>query len=71
MRAPVIIGIILIILGGIVLVRGGSFTTKQNVLEVGDLTISADERQTIPPWAGILSIVAGAVVIGAGSRKRG
>lgn len=71
MRAPVIIGVILIVLGAIVLVRGGSFTTKENVLEVGDLTISADEKQTIPPWAGILSIVAGAVVIGAGARKQG
>jgi uncharacterized membrane protein len=71
MRAPVIVGIILIILGGIVLVRGGSFTTKQNVLEVGDLSITADEKQTIPPWAGILSIVAGVVVIGAGARKNG
>jgi hypothetical protein len=53
-----------------VLLRGGSFTTKQNVLEVGDLTITADEKQTIPPWAGIISIVAGVVVIGAGARKQ-
>jgi uncharacterized membrane protein len=70
MRTSVIIGVILIILGGIVLLRGGSFTTKQNVLEVGDLTITADEKQTIPPWAGIISIVAGVVVIGAGARKQ-
>lgn len=69
MRASVIIGIVLIALGGIVLVRGGSFTTKRNVVEVGDLSISADEKQSIPPWVGILSIVAGAVVIGAGVRK--
>ncbi len=71
MRAPVIIGIILIILGGIVLLRGGSFTSKKNVLEVGDLSITADEKQTIPPWTGILSIVAGVVVIGVGARKQG
>lgn len=71
MRTPVVIGIILIVLGGIVLLRGGSFTTTRNVLEVGDLSISADEKQSIPPWVGILSIVAGAVVIGAGVRKQG
>jgi uncharacterized membrane protein len=70
MRTPVIVGVILIILGGIILVSGGSFTTREKVLEVGDLTLSADEKQTIPPWAGILSIVAGVVVIGAGARKK-
>lgn len=70
MRPPVIIGIILILFGGVVLVRGGSFTTKKNVLEVGDLKVTADERQVIPPWAGILSIVVGAVAIGAGVRKQ-
>jgi drug/metabolite transporter (DMT)-like permease len=70
MRTPVIIGIGLIVIGGILLVRGGSFTTTTKVLEVGDLSISADERQPIPPWTGILSMAAGAVVIGAGGRKR-
>jgi drug/metabolite transporter (DMT)-like permease len=67
MRPLGIAGIILILFGAFVLVRGGSFTTKRDVLRVGDVKVTADEQQTIPGWAGVLGIVAGFVLVVAGS----
>jgi len=70
MRPTLLAGIALVVLGIIVLVRGGSFTTRENVLSVGDLQISAEERQTIPNWVGAAALAAGVVVMVAGMRKR-
>jgi hypothetical protein len=70
MRPLIIAGIVLLGLGAFVLISGGSFTTKRNVLEVGDLKVSASERQSIPPWLGGAAAVAGVVLLVAGARKR-
>jgi len=70
MRPTGIAGIALILLGAFVLLLGGSFTTRRDVLRVGDVKISADEQRTIPAWAGVLSIVAGVVLVVTGSKKR-
>jgi hypothetical protein len=71
MRPLGIAGIILILFGAFVLVRGGSFTTKRDVLRVGDIKVTADEQQAIPGWVGVLGIVAGvALVVAGSSRKR-
>jgi len=71
MRPLVIAGIVLLGLGAFVLIRGGSFTTKRNVLEVGDLKVSASERQSIPPWLGGAVAIAGVALLVAGARKQG
>jgi hypothetical protein len=65
-----IAGIVLIILGAFVLLRGGSFTTRRDVLKIGDVKVSADEQQMIPSWAGVVAIVAGVALLVAGSKKR-
>jgi len=70
MRPTGIAGIALILLGAFVLLLGGSFTTKRDVLRIGDVKVSADEQRTIPAWAGVLSIVAGVVLVGTGVKKR-
>jgi hypothetical protein len=70
MRPLIIAGIVLLGLGAFVLIRGGSFTTKRNVLQVGDLKVSASERQSIPPWVGGAAVLAGVVMLVAGARKR-
>ena len=70
MRPTGIAGIVLILLGAFVLLRGGSFTTKREVLRIGDVKVSADEQRTIPGWAGALAIVAGVVLVVTGSKKR-
>jgi len=71
MRPLSIAGIILILFGAFVLVRGGSFTTKRDVLRVGDVKVTADEQHPLPGWVGVAGIVAGvALVIAGSSRKR-
>ena len=70
MRERFIAGLVLLGLGLFVLLRGASFTSRREVLKVGDLKVSATERQAIPPWVGGLAVVAGLALLVAGARKR-
>jgi hypothetical protein len=70
MRPLTIAGIILIAFGAVVLIRGASFTSRHDVLKVGDVKVTADEHRSIPPWAGWLAIAAGGVLAVAGGRPR-
>ena len=70
MRPTGIAGIALILLGAFVLLLRGSFTTRRDVLRIGDVKVSADEQRTIPPWTGVLSIVAGVALVVTGAKKR-
>jgi cell division protein FtsX len=70
MRPYLIAGIVLCALGAFVLLRGASFASQRNVLSVGDLQITAEERQTVPPWAGGVALVAGVALIVVGARRR-
>jgi hypothetical protein len=69
-RQYLIAGLIILGLGAFVLIRGASFTSRKDVLKVGDLKVTADEQQTIPPWVGGVAMVAGTALIIAGTRKR-
>jgi hypothetical protein len=61
----------IVILGlGVVLLRGASFTTRRDVLKVGDVKVTADEQRSVPPWVGGAVMLAGVALIGAGARKR-
>ena len=70
MRRFMIVGIVVIAFGAFILLRGASFTSRRNVLEVGDVKITADEQRTIPAWVGGAAVVAGAALILAGMRQR-
>lgn len=69
MRAPVWVGIALIVAGVVVYLRGG-VTRKTEVLEVGPLEVSTSERQEIPPWIAGLVVGAGVVLVAAGLRQK-
>jgi hypothetical protein len=69
MRQLMIVGLVILGLGAFVLIRGGSFTTRRDVLKVGDVKVTAPERQTIPPWVGGAALVVGGALIVAGMRK--
>lgn len=70
MRPNLIAGIALVVLSVFLLVRGGSFTTQKDVVKVGDVKLTANEKQSIPPWVAYLGIAAGAGLVLAGARKR-
>jgi hypothetical protein len=70
MRQFIIAGIVILGLGAFVLLRGASFTSRRDVLKVGDVKITADEQQSIPPWVGGAAMLVGVALIVAGTRKR-
>ncbi len=70
MRSSIIGGVVLICIAAFVLIRGASFTSQHDVVKVGDVKITASERQSIPPWAGVLGLVVGGAMVFAGTRRR-
>lgn len=69
MRVTVWVGIALIVAGVVVFVRGG-ITRKEEVLDVGPLTVSTSERQEIPVWIPAVAVGAGVLLVAAGLRQK-
>jgi uncharacterized membrane protein len=70
MRPLTLVGILLLALGAFILFRGMSYKSKDEVLRVGDLKASVEEKHAVPTWAGGAAIIAGVVLIGAGMKRR-
>jgi hypothetical protein len=71
MKAMLLVGVILVGLGIAALLGVLDFSQKKEVLRIGGLEASVQDRQAIPQWAGIAAIVLGGVlVVGGLSRKR-
>ena len=70
MRPLTLVGILLVALGAFILFRGMSYKSKDEVLRVGDLKASVEEKHAVPAWAGGLAIVAGVVLIAGGMKRR-
>jgi len=67
-----ILGIILVVAGIAALAYGGfSYTKETHKAEIGPLKLSVKEKEqvNVPQWAGIASIVAGAVMLAMGGKK--
>jgi multidrug transporter EmrE-like cation transporter len=68
-----IVGIVLIVAGVLALVYGGfSYTKETHKAEIGPLKLSVAEKEqvNVPQWAGIAAIVAGALVLVVGGKKK-
>jgi hypothetical protein len=70
MRPSFVVGVVLLVLGAFVLFRGLSYTSKRDVVKVGDLKASVDEQHTVPAWVGGLALAAGLGLIVVGVSKR-
>lgn len=70
MRPLTLVGILLLALGAFILFRGMSYKSKDEVLRVGDLKASVEEKHAVPTWVGGAAIIAGVVLIGAGMKRR-
>jgi membrane-bound ClpP family serine protease len=69
----IVIGVILIILGALSLgYNGFSYTSKEKIAQVGTLQVSADTEKEvfIPPIVGVISLVAGIVLLVVGARAK-
>jgi hypothetical protein len=69
MRPLALAGLVLLVLGGFILLRGLSFTSQKSVFEVGDFKASLEERREVPAWAGALAAAGGLVLLVAGRRR--
>ena len=64
------VGALLIVAGVIVVaMRGIPYTKSRNEMEVGPLKVTSQERGMVPPVAGVVAIVAGAVLVFAGRKS--
>ena len=70
MRVATLVGIVLILAGGYFLFAGGTFTTKREVVDVGPVEISAEEKHPVPAWAAGLGLLAGVALVIAGVRHK-
>jgi hypothetical protein len=73
MKSMLILGIALIVLGGAVLGYDHySYTTTENVLQIGPITATAERTHTVamPPVIGWLLIAGGACVLAFGALSK-
>jgi len=73
MKTYTVIGIVLIVIGIVAFAyQGISFTTREKVVDLGPIQMSADKTRTIPlpPIVGGIALVGGIVLLVVG-RKRG
>jgi hypothetical protein len=70
MRPLSLIGIVLLAVGAYLTFAGGRYTSREDVLKVGDVKVEADTKKAIPTWVGGVAIVAGVVLIAAGMKRR-
>jgi hypothetical protein len=72
MKTNIIIAIVLIALGiAAFAYQGITYTTREKVVDIGPIQMTADKTKTIPlpPIVGAIALVGGIVLLVVGSRK--
>jgi hypothetical protein len=71
MRMSTIVGAVLIIAGAFIFVRGGSVTSRRDVVRIGGLTVAAEEQRPVRPWIAGVAVIAGValIVVGQGRQR--
>ena len=68
--APTLAGAVLAVAAALVLLFGGSLTARRSVLEVGGLTVTAEEQRPLAPWLlGVVFFAGVALVLTEARRK--
>ncbi len=74
MKVYLIVGVLLIALGLIGLVAGGiTYTKEKDTADLGPVGITVEQKKKVPisPPVSVVAVVAGVVLLLAGSRRRG
>lgn len=72
MKTNTLIGIILIVVGIVALAyQGITYTTREKVVDIGPIQVSADKTKTIPlpPIVGGIALVGGILLLVMGNKK--
>jgi hypothetical protein len=70
MRPLALLGILLLAVGAFILYRGATYKSRDQVLKVGDLKASVEQKHAVPTWVGGAALVAGVVLLAAGMKRR-
>jgi hypothetical protein len=70
MRPLALLGILLLAVGAFILFRGATYKSRDQVLKVGDLKASVEQKHAVPTWVGGAALVAGVVLLAAGMKRR-
>jgi hypothetical protein len=67
------LGIVLIVIGLVLLIiRGFSYTEKEEVLDIGRLELNKEETETVswPMYVGGIAVIAGLVLVLSGGKNK-
>ena len=71
MRPLSLTGFVLIIAGAIILALGGiSYTKERESVELGGVELAAERKGFVPPVAGVVVVVVGAVLVLVDRRRK-
>ena len=70
MSRSAMVGLALIVIGAAIYLRGLGFTSKREVLKIGDVSVSAEEQRPIAPWVAGLAVLAGIALMTTGARRK-
>ena len=71
MKPYAIAGVLLVVIGAIILVRGLSYGSERSTMRIGDVQVSAEQRQWVPTWVGGVAIAGGLLLMVGMGRRRG
>jgi|GEM_PF-1580969 len=66
-----VLGIILVIVGVVILWRRPTYRSRQDIVTIGDVKASVEQREGIPLWIGAAAAGAGVLLVLVGSRRPG
>jgi amino acid transporter len=68
MRISAVAGIVLIVAGIAVFLFGGGYMSRHDMMSVGGVTVSSQERHPIQPWIAGLAVLSGLGLVFVGMR---
>jgi hypothetical protein len=71
MRVGTILGVVLLIVGAIIGLRGLKYTTNRSVLKVGEFEAKVEEDRVVPVWVGGVLVLAGLGIIAYSQARKG
>ncbi|MCM5680248.1 hypothetical protein M8A51_11980 [Schlegelella sp. S2-27] len=64
-----VVGAALIVLGGVILFNGLSFSSNETVFQLGEFKAQVQTEKRLPTWSGGLALAAGVVLLVVGLKK--
>ena len=70
MRLITLVGAALLVLGGVIVARGVHYSASHDVVDLGGVRVSVDERKPVAPWIGGVIALVGLGLVFSGGRRR-